>query len=207
MFNWTSLVLAGLVCGLTVPAGEGPQALGCLPPPITQNYVKKMVRAEIKGKLKHVHGKNRDDDPFYGRLDIAIIDYWRIDVGGKSYRLGFNGDEHLTDLAGKLEGQTVIVSGILDGNRLALTDMRADEGYVKETTEVTVRGELRALLVRCGPGSKLWDVVVDERTYTLDLATPALKQQAEALDGKTVVLTGTLQGAAITVKTLEGAPL
>src|SRR5437899_1315324 len=79
MSKWTSVVLAGLTCCLALPALT---ALSCPPPPpLTQDYVKKTVRVEIKGKLSHVRRENDGSDP----RDIAFIDYWRVSAGDKTY--------------------------------------------------------------------------------------------------------------------------
>jgi hypothetical protein len=78
---------------------------------------------------------------------------------------------------------------------------------LQDTTAIEVRGRLQSVLLRCGPGSRAWQVVVDNKTYGLDFATPELARQAEALDGKTVVITGALKiGFGITVKSLAAAP-
>jgi hypothetical protein len=199
MSKWTSVVLTGLVCGLALPALT---ALGCPPPPpLTQDYLKKTVRVEIKGKLSHVRRKNDGSDP----RDIAFIDYWQVSAGGKAYQLDFRGGKHFFDLAGKLEGKPVIVTGTLDGALVRLTEMKADQDYVKETIEVEVRGRLQSVPLRCGPGSKAWSVVVDSKTYSLDFAAPELRKLADSLDGKTAIITGVFQDAVITVKTLNAA--
>jgi hypothetical protein len=199
MSKWTSVVLTGLACCLALPALT---ALGCPPPPpLTQDYLKKTVRVEIKGKLSHVRRENDGTDP----RDIAFIDYWQMSAGGNTYQLNFRGNKHFFDLAGRFEGKTVIVTGTLDGSVVGLSEIKADEDYVKETTEVEVRGRLQSVPLRCGPGSKAWNVVVDGKTYFLEFATPELRKLADSLDGKTAVITGTLQDTGIAVKTLKAA--
>jgi hypothetical protein len=198
MSKWTSVALAGLTCCLALPALT---ALSCPPPPpLTPDYLKKTVHVEIKGKLSHV------------QLDMVVpveprhpFDFWQIIAGGKTYRLDFLGGKHFFDLANKLEGKAVIVTGTLDGGVVRLSEMKADEDYVKWTTAVEVRGRLQSVPLRCGPGSKAWSVVVDGKTYSLDFATPELQKLAEPLDGKTAVITGDLKNDVITVKTLNAA--
>ncbi len=80
------------------------------------------------------------------------------------------------------------------------------QDQVKKATEVELRGRLQSVLLRCGPGSKAWQVVADGKTYSLDFATPELAQQAATLDGQAVALTGTLNNnQIISVKTLTAA--
>jgi hypothetical protein len=203
MSKWTSVVLTGLACCLAPTALT---ALGCPPPPpLTQDYLKKTVRVEIKGKLVHVHRENDRSHPRFAMLDIAFIDYWQVVVGDRAYELDFRGGKHFFDLANKLKGKTVMVTGTLDGGVVRLTEMKADEDHIQETTEVEVRGRLQSVLLRCGPGSKAWSIVVDGKTYSLDFATPELRKLAETLDGKTAVITGDLKDDAVAVKTLKAA--
>jgi hypothetical protein len=204
MSKWTSVVLTALACCLSVPALSLETARGCPPPPqLTQDYVKKTVRVEIQGKLSHL--QMAVTEPRFPKPP-AVYDFWQISAGGKTYRLDFGAGKDLLDLANKLESQTVIATGTLDGTVVHLTGLKADEGSVKETTEVEVRGRLQSLLTRCGPGSRAWQVVVDGKTYSLDFATPELRKLAETLDGEAVVLSGTQNNdAVISVKTLTAA--
>jgi hypothetical protein len=206
MLKWTTAVLAGLACCLTLTALNAGTDMGCLPPPLTQDYVKKTVRVEIKGKLEHVRiWLEGPRDPKFPTPDIAFLDYWQITVGGKTYRLEFPEQKYLTDLADKLAGKTAIVTGTLNGDTVQVAGLKADEDSVKQTTEVEVRGRLQAVLLRCGPGSKAWNVIVDGKTYFLDIADPRLRPTAETLDGKDVLITGVMNDDTITVKTLKAA--
>jgi len=208
MFKWTTVVLAGLACCLTLPALNADTDMGCLPPPLTQDYVKKTVRVEIKGKLEHVRIWLEPDDvrdPGFRTPTPAFLDYWEILVGGKSYMLKFPEQKYLTDLANKLAGKTAIVTGTLDGDTVRVGGLKADEDSVKQTTEVEVRGRLQVVLLRCGPGTRAWEVVVDGKTYLLDMTDAQLRKTAETLDGKDVLISGVMNDDLITVKTLKAA--
>jgi hypothetical protein len=235
MFKWTTLVLTGLACCLTLPAVDAGTDMGCLPPPLTQDYLKKTVRVEIKGQLVRVRRENDGSDP----RDIRFITVWQVSANGKTYTLDF-GRTHLyatdrlhtlialppwMELPGKAEklaGKTVIVTGTLDGTTVHVTDLKADDEFVKETTEVEARGQLSALYLELirplipeqrlterpesfPPQLVAWNFVVDGQTYTLTFATPELESLAKKLDGKAVVLTGELKNNVITVKTLKAA--
>jgi hypothetical protein len=206
MLKWTTAVLAGLACCLTLTALNAGTDMGCLPPPLTKDYVKKTVRVEIKGKLEHVRMwlKGRTDAEF-PTPTIDFLDYWQITVGAKTYTLDLGERKDITELADKLAGKTVIVTGTLNGETVQVTGLKADEDSVKQTTEVEVRGRLQAVLLRCGPGSKAWNVVVDGKTYFLGLADAQLRPTAETLDGKDVLITGVMNDDTITVKTLKAA--
>jgi hypothetical protein len=228
MFKWTTVVLAGLACCLTLPALNAGTDMGCLAPPLTQDYLKKTVRVEIKGKLERLRVWLEPDDvrdPTFHTPKIGFLDSWHVTVGGKTYvlDLGINSDveqratvRDFSGLANKLVGKVVIVTGTLGGDTVHVMGMKADEDYVKQTTEVEARGQLRAeyrelvrpdapqLLERFPPIID-WSFAVDGKTYTLKFATPELEKLAKALDGKAVVLTGTLDKDTITVKTLKAA--
>jgi hypothetical protein len=208
MLKWTTVVLAGLACCLTLTTLNAGTDMGCLPPPLTQDYVKKTVRVEIKGKLEHVRIWLEGDDvrdPGFRTPPPAFLDYWQITVGGKTYMLKFAEQKSLTDLANKLAGKTAIVTGTLDGDTVQVGGLKADEDSVKQTTEVEVRGRLQAVLLRCGVGSKAWNVVVDGKTYFLVITDSQLLTASDTLNGKDVLITGVMNDDTITVKTLKAA--
>jgi hypothetical protein len=242
MRTWTTLVLTGLACCLTLPAlaavpnGDDPQVWGCLPPPLTKDYVKKTVRVEIKGKLQRVRlpidviplDQLDPNPPRTGPLLPRWDEVWQITVGDKTYilDLGDNSDVEkgpitrgFTDLARKLAGKTVIITGMLNGDTVQVTGLKADEEYVKQTTEVEVRGQLQGIrfepvIYKTGgpmidiyvpPHYVAWNLVVDGKTYSVSFPTPELARLAETLDGKAVVISGELKNDVITVKTLKAA--
>ena len=115
--------------------------------------------------------------------------------------------------AEKLSGQRVIVTGILNGTTVQVTDLKGDNTiccpgpeYVKETTEVEARGRMRTIGVKniniLDPTREdeivAVEFVVDGKTYNL-ANTPELWY------GKDVVLTGVLNDKTITVNSLRVA--
>lgn len=221
MFKWTTAVLAGLACCLTLPALNAGTDIGCLPPPLTRDYLKKTVRVEIKGKLRHVHIWLEPDDVFDPTFpkqpQTHFLDYWEITASGKTYMLVFPERKTLTDEANRLAGKSVILTGTLAGDTVHVTGLKADEEHVKQTTEVEARGQLSAIYLEpiitvCVVGRPevpipvvAWNFIVDGKTCTLTFATPELEKLARTLDGKAVVLTGTLDHDTITVQTLKAA--
>jgi len=127
----------------------------------------------------------------------------------------FGERKDITDLANKLVGKTVIVTGTLENGVVHLTSLKADDEYVKETTELEVRGRLEEVIAYLkdigfpnSPPDMIslgWNVVVDGKAYTVTFNGPELLTLAKYLNGKTVVLTGELKDDIITVKTLKAA--
>src|SRR5262249_16032053 len=98
MFKWTALVWTGLACCLALPVLAGNLARdesrewACLPPPITQDYLKKTVRVELMGKLSHIQNWHEGErDPRYPMPNIIFIDFWQIEADGMNYRLDLSG--------------------------------------------------------------------------------------------------------------------
>ena len=229
MFKWTTLVGTALACCLTLTAVTAGNDMGCLPPPLTQDYLKKTVRVEIKGKLVHLRTMSQVWMRFPGPSS-EMLDFWQITVGGKTYTLDLGPRvEYARDRgrsliamppwmdlywqAEQLAGKTVIVTGTLDGTTVHVTGLKADEDYLKQTTEVEVRGRLHGVALKFldigFPNSDLLvdfvvrNVVVDGKTYSISFASPELEKLAGTLDGQAVVLTGDLDGETITVKSLK----
>jgi hypothetical protein len=215
MFKWTTLLGTVLWCCLSLPALNAGTDVGCLPPPPppVQDYLKKTVRVEIKGRLSHIVSDCRGpQDPKFPMPTIWFFDAWQMTMGGKTYTLEFGKRTEVTEQANKLVGKTVIVTGNLDGSTVHVTGLKTNDEYVKETTEVEVRGQLQffyTLFPNIGTNRIEKDlagvnIVVDGKTYKLDL-TPELFKLAQTLDGKTVILTGILNKDTIAVKTLKVA--
>jgi hypothetical protein len=222
MFKWTTLVGTALACCLTMTAVNAGPDMGCLPPPLTQDYLKKTVRVEIKGKLEHVQlWLEGPRDPKFPTPNIAFLDYWQITVGGKlaelqGYTLEFGERKDITDLANKLVGKMVIVTGTLEAATVHVTGLKANEDHVKQTTEVEARGRLSAIYLETFKAGGFgnpdfvvpvagWNFVVGGKTYNLAFATPELEQLARKLDDSAVILTGVMEGDTITVKSLKAA--
>jgi hypothetical protein len=223
-------LLAGLALCLALPVFAGgqnannPTIEACLPPPIAKDYLKQTTRVEIKGKLQRVRIPNlleralQDAPP---RLPIEPPDdtiwprprwyfVWQITAGDKTYQVDFG--EALADLVTKMNGQTVVVTGTLEGGTVHMTSLKEVEGdYVKRTEEVEVGGRLQGIhfedpIPGTGGGRGpvvAWTVAVDGKTYSLALSGNELLQLADMYDGQSVVITGTLDKNTITVKTLK----
>jgi hypothetical protein len=232
MFKWTTLVGTALACCLTMTAVNAGPDMGCLPPPLRQDYLKKTVRVEIKGKLAHVRTLSQVWMRFPGPSS-EMVDLWQITVGGKTYTLDLGPTlQYARDRgrsliamppwmdiqwqAEQLAGKTVIVTGTLDGTTVHVTALKADDEFVKETTEVEARGHLSATYLETFKAGRFgnpdfvvpvaaWNFVVGGKTYNLAFATAELEQLARKLDDKAVVLTGDLDKDTITVKTLKAA--
>jgi hypothetical protein len=214
MFKRTTLTLTALACCLTLPALNAGTDMGCLPPPPPiQDYLKKTVRVDIKGQLVHLVSDCRGpQDPKFPMPNIWFFDAWQIPVGGKTYTLQFGERKDVAELANKFVGKTVIVSGTLDQTTVHVTSLKADDEYVKETTEVEARRQLQFLYTlfpnigtnRIEKDLAGVNIVVDGKTYKHDL-TPELLRLAQTPDGKVVVLSGILNKDTIAVKTLKAA--
>ena len=184
---------------------------GCLPPPL-QDYMKKTIRVEIKGVLTYLPAFELERDPRYPMPNL-FPGVSQISALGKTYQLDLGG---FKELAGKHSGQYVIVSGILDGPIIRVTDLRIPmlkdaKEHVRETTEVEARGQLQSMNVKIANPDGTWGesivgyaLVVDGKTYNLNLSRGQWKL-AEALQGSTVSLTGFIINGAINVTSLKVA--
>jgi hypothetical protein len=180
---------AVLACGET-PAQPVPEK------PIVGDltYVHKTVHVEIKGKLVWVRCL------MFGKTSVGIY------ANGQTYWLDIANKQHL-ELAQRLGDQNVIVTGELEqpnnGKDLLVkvTDLKADESeYVKQTVKVELSGTLTwydpniiAAIDRPHFLPRTWTVIVDGKNYDLDFGDRVeLLELARKLDGKTVIVTGTL---------------
>src|SRR5262249_59720555 len=116
----------------------------------------------------------------------GVIVGWRVVLGEKSYELDFGGrdDEHtgeLLELARKLDGKGVFVTGTRVGDVIQVTGMKADEGAYRETRTVEIRGE---------PSS---DISADRRRLEADLAVGLSRRE---LSGPSRPATSAPTGAA-----------
>jgi hypothetical protein len=124
---------------------------------------------------------------------------WVVRAEGKTYVLDFS--KGLPPSIARLNVQTVVVTGTLNGDRIAVTDLKPDtSGAVQETVHVEVTGQL------CQDQNGAWKIEVTGTLYTLELGgckqTHWLAQQNR---GKKVLIKGTLKDGVITVTGLESA--
>jgi hypothetical protein len=161
--------------------------------------VQKTTVVEVRGKLcqqlvrdNWVHPKGYD----VARLSMA----WVVRAEGKTYVLDFS--KGPPPSIARLNGQTVVVSGTLNGDRIAVTDLKPDaSGAVQETVNVEVQGRL------CQDQNGAWKIEVNGTLYTLDFgAVKEFYRRAQMeLQGKKVVVKGTLKDGVIKVTSLESA--
>jgi hypothetical protein len=181
MANW--LLAAALYGSLTTTVPAEPLLHRTEPP----------VQVEIRGRLQVLHPRTGLDLPFQ----------YAIEADGQRFHLGRNG---ILDKAIALDGQLVIVTGVLDFNTVQVTDLRQPKDdallqHVRVRVTGTLEHDLSFSIPRRGDVMlfETWRVRVGERTYELDIADARVKAEAEKLIGQPVVLEGKLHGDRITV--------
>jgi hypothetical protein len=174
--------------------------------------IKTFVRVEIKGKL--IRGKRYFTGMYIGnaRGSWPVYHYaWSIQIGQDTYHLDLVGGMVQHWVAETLSGKTVIVIGTLVGDRVKVASLKEDRDRVQKTTVVEVRGKLahRRLADSSYPHSKdimclrqVWIVEAEGKTYELDFSK-GLPLSIARLEGKTVVVSGTLTGHRIVVTELK----
>jgi hypothetical protein len=182
-------------------------------------FVKETINVEVRGILGVHRGRERPDRWERPKpppdVDLLLpIDIWWIYLylPEKSYQVDFGGRNELLDLAGKLEGKSVIVTGMRVGEVIHVTSMKADEGSYRETVTVEIQGILGRRVVgwaeiapRGYPVMGGWMITAEGKTYTLAFADRYEEKIAAILVNKTVVLTGTLKDGVVTVTGLQPA--
>jgi hypothetical protein len=139
-----------------------------------------------------------------GRLREA----WFVTVGKVQYELDFAGSKELLDQAGKLLGQTVVLTGRLEdqfrlmgciarsSQVVVVTSMKAGSpDYIRQTTHVNLQGRLEfdpTEIYR--PFGVYWYVNVQGQHYYLHFGTnSSLLKLAGSLTGSRLAVTGTLE--------------
>jgi hypothetical protein len=147
---WKKLVLLGghLAC-LGLPAFAAADVI------VDGPVAKKTIPVELKGKLQHrieprddprlPHLMNLPADPKQRDKETMPVDVWEVVVDGKAYELDFDNKHDLWALAEKSVGQTVLVKGTWDGDRVHVASLKADPEHVKKTVTVEVKGRLMAI--------------------------------------------------------------
>jgi hypothetical protein len=199
MWKTIALLLGGINLLLAMPApAEQAQAV---------KYAGDSRVVQVKGELYHVRGDAKSDP-------AMPFEYWELLADGKTFYLVLRGDELLAT-AGQLVGQTVVATGVLatSSPSIRVTSLQAD-AYIN----VEIRGRL-GLRVRELPNwldpelyqkadilarrcRDEWTVTADGKIYPLAFDDPALLKQAEKLNSKAVIVTGTPSDFALHVKSL-----
>jgi hypothetical protein len=149
---------------------------------------------------------------------------WEIIVDGKTYELDFDNKHDLWVTAEGGVGQTVVVKGEWDGNFVHVASLVVDPEHVKRTVKVEVKGRLSVLYPPVVPLEELvqparppmderlpivlpafWQIAVGDKVYSLDFTDPNLEVEAQKLAGRTVILTGVMEGDCIHVAGLKAA--
>jgi hypothetical protein len=187
-------------------------------------FVKQTINVEVRGRLEG-HREPRIIDPWPDPWErprprpMPPVSWW-IYLGEKSYQVDFDVCKDLLDIAKKLDGKSVIVTGTRVGEVIHATAMKADEGTYQETVTVELQGVLGRVFAEedvwllCYPpiyGGKIrlpvgWEVTADGKTYTLAFGNnTGLERFAAKLVNRPVVVTGTLKDGVVTVTDLQHA--
>jgi hypothetical protein len=195
-------------------------------------YVQETVNVEIRGRLAdqrdwfdfEPYTKPAYPDeyfkpyprPRHPHPGVPFITGWTITFNKKSYVLDFGDRRELLDLASKLDGRSVIVTGTRSGEVVHVTGLKADESdYAKEKVAVEIQGQLGCAWAKLGidgdPASisptlvRAW-ILVNGKSYDLVLGdNPDLIRLAAKLGGQAVMVTGTLKDGRILVTGLKAA--
>jgi hypothetical protein len=182
---------------------------------------KDKIAAEIRGKLEIV-----EDSPKHPGLQQLAI--WRghlaVRANGQEFRLDLAGSGlDMWELNRQYRGQTVLVTGILEGDQVRVKAVKSDGEYILKTVTVEIKGKLQCLWIDPETGKFLsahdtWGayeciqtvpgLVVDGKVYRLqdDPKIPAKEnpeKKYRELCGRTVAVTGTLEGETVTVRSIQ----
>jgi hypothetical protein len=200
-------------------------------------FVKETINVEVRGKLESIrrirrfHPEEPLPQPWWPERkpmpepeppiaidpdDLAPIIGWRIVGGEKAYTLYFGSE--LLEVARKLDGKSVIVTGTRVGETINVTGLKADEAACRETVTVEIQGVLGRMFVEedvwlmCYPpkyGGKVhlpvgWEITANGKTYTLAFGNNnELEQFAANLVNRPVLIKGILKDGVITVTELQ----
>jgi hypothetical protein len=161
------------------------------------------VQVEIKGKLirgaryqRGWIGNARGQWPYY-------VYAWSVRAGKDTFHLDLDGPMMLDWTAEGLDGQRVIVTGTLVGDRVKVASLKADRDGVQKKTLIEVKGKLceQETVVQFNKAypkdldfarrSKVWVVEAEGKTYVLDFSRGMPLSLAQLRD-RTVVVTGEL---------------
>jgi hypothetical protein len=163
---------------------------------------KKTVQIEVKGRL--VRGKRLRTAYIgnaWGKYPFPVYE-WSVRAGKETYHLDMGFSEQFT--AEGLNGQLVVVTGTLSGDRIRVTGLKG-ETAVRTTTTIEVRGKLVRLRPERWhyiglPGElvsmvlikrEAWCIEVDGTLYELDFSR-GMPLSLGRMEGTTVAVRGTL---------------
>jgi hypothetical protein len=206
---WKKLVLsAGLLACLGLPAFA--------PAAEAAAAAKKTIPVDLEGKLERTDRSTWEQvrNPWPPGDPNAIL--WQLVTKDQAYELDFDNRHDLWVMAEKNVGQTVRVKGAWDGDRLHVASLQGDVAHVKKTVKVEVRGRLGMV---CPPIDQLvprpvaerepydfpplWQLYVNDQTYTLVFDDGNLLARANELVGRSVTVTGVQADDGIHVATLK----
>jgi hypothetical protein len=168
-------------------------------------FVKETRQVEIRGWLEK---RVIERDPWRDHILRPLIAYvpiieWNVHVNGKTYRLDLGTDPAVQAMAEVLKGHSVILTGTRQDGMIRVTGLKADHSdYERDVVTVEIQGRLDAGWCPTPPS---WTIVADGKTYQLDLRSRFHHCLARQLNGKTVVVTGTLKDGVVTVTGLKAA--
>jgi len=173
-------VFAGLVASIPTPA-EAQMKAKAAPVKVTIRGTVVIVGPQAPPPVK--------DDPVVHGCLPPLREYY-VEANGQRYLLtGWRFRGTLDDL----KGQQVIVTGTLELDTVAVTDVTQpiDDALI-EYVKVNIEGTLER---DCG----VWRVRVGEMTYQLAFVSDPIEAQAVELTGNPVFLTGRLKDGVVTV--------
>jgi hypothetical protein len=160
-----------------------------------RDRVQKTTVVEVRGKL--ARRLLAESSQPHSKDIKRLRKVWIVEAEGKTYELDFSKGLPLS--LARLEGTTVVVSGTLSGNRIVVTELKADNsGAASQIVNVEVQGKL------CQDQNGAWKVAVEGTLYTLEFgAAKEFYRRASRNRGANVVIRGTLKDGVITVRDMR----
>jgi hypothetical protein len=184
------------------------------------NWQVEKIAVEIKGKLGMVEDIPQGPGPHFAIWKGHLV----VRANGREFRLDLrNVSQNIWELERQYRGQLVHVSGTLEGDSVRVSAIKAAGEYFRKTVVVEIKGKLQCLWIDVYTGKfhsahDTWaapecietvpGIVIDGKVYRLqdNRIIPAPEGPAKKyreLCGRTVVVTGTLEGETVTVRTIQ----
>jgi hypothetical protein len=178
-------------------------------PPVARCLLPDQVTVTMTGKLQLV---------IRGLEELAIwppkrhphpeiTAFWQVVVNGKTYHLDLSKSKDVQELVNKLNGQVVELNGLLVGETVQVTGLKAAATAARQSVRVEIRGLLNYGELERFPPIPFWTVTAAGKTYHLSLGSAELQKRGRELSGQRVVLRGTLENDRVIVSDLVAAPL